>query len=460
MIARERVRRAALSGHALYRHALSEGPTNVLLRGAAVSFSIGVITRFVSFPVSIVLARSMGAQEFGVYTYVGAWASLLLLVGLLGFDSALKRFVSTYRATEAPQLLGGVLRRANEIVIPLSLLLGVGLIIFALSFHQQLNRSLLLTLIVAGIALPAEAMQKLQVSSLVALKRFASSQILLNLAPAVLIGIGVGVMYLLHREPVRSYEVYALSLLATVGLLVVGGILLRRALPEGVRSTAREYRTREWVRVSVPMLMVDGIRELMNRSDVLLIGLLLGTTPAGIYLIALNLARFTSYGLQATTTAALPLISELYALGKHEELQRMFTVACWAASLVSAAIAMAVLVIREPLLGLFGADFTAGTSVLTILIAGRALDAWTGPNGSLLNMTGHQDIYAVILAVTAVLNATLTYPAVLLWGMEGAAVTTGFSLAAKNLQVWIVVKRQMGMNASIFGPLPLRGLPS
>src|SRR5690606_29538809 len=123
------------------------------------------------------------------------------------------------------------------------------------------------------------------------------------------------------------------------------------------------------------------------------------------------------------------------------------SVACWAATLASGAIAIAVLVIREPLLGLFGGEFAEGATVMTILIAGRAVDAWTGPNGSLLNMTGHQDSYAVILGVVAALNAVVMYPAVLFWGIEGAGVVTGFSLALKNVLVWGVVKRRMGMNA-------------
>jgi len=404
-----------------------------------------------------VLARSMGADEFGVYSYVGTWGSLLILLGLLGFDSALKRFVAAYRATESMDLLGGVIRRAHELVVLSTVVLGAVLLIATLWFHDQLGRSLMLTLLVAAVALPFDAIQQLQTSALVSLKRFATSQTLANLVPPVLIGGGAGALYLARGTAVRSYEVYLLALLATLVLLVVGIVLLRRALPPTASLSSRTFRTREWLRVSLPMLMVDGIREVMNRSDVIVIGIVLGTTPAGIYLIAANLARFTSFGLQATTTASLPVISELYTLGKHEELQRVFAVACWASTLASGALTVVVFTLREPLLELFGAEFAAGAAVMTVLIVGRFLDSWTGPNGSLLNMTGHQDVYAVILGVTAGVNAVLTIPAVVVWGIEGAAAVTGMSLALKNVLVWIVVRRRMGINASIFGPLPLRG---
>jgi len=456
VIATDRVRRA-FNPRALYEYLTGAGAMNVLIRGAALSFLIGVATRFVSFPVNIVLARSMGAEEFGVYSYVGTWGFLLMLLGLLGFDSALKRFVAAYRATGSMDLLGGVIRRAHELVLISSIALGLLLMLTTLWFQDELGRSLTLTLLVAAIALPFDAVHQLQMAALVSLKRFATSQTLGYLVPPVLIGAAAGGLYLARGTVVRSYEVYALGLVATFVMLAVGAFLLKRALPEAVASSQRVFRTREWLRVSVPMLMVDGIRELMNRSDIILIGILMGTTPAGIYLIALNIARFTSYGLQATTTAALPVIAELHTLGKHEELQRVFSVACWASTLATGAVAVVVLVLREPLLQVFGAEFAAGATVLAILIVGRFLDSWTGPNGSLLNMTGHQDVYAVILGVTAGMNAVLTVPAILQWGIEGAAVVTGLSLAVKNVLVWVVVKRQMGINASIFGPLPLRG---
>ncbi|MEX2446313.1 MAG: oligosaccharide flippase family protein [Dehalococcoidia bacterium] len=457
MVAAARVRRA-VTGHALYRQVSGHGTISVLLRGAAVAFTIGVLTRFISFPVNVVLARAMGVAEFGIFGYVATWAYLLGLVALLGFDSALKRFVAVYHATGETGLLRGVLRRAYEVTLAAAVVVIAGLVVTILVFGDQMGRSLTLTLLVAAAALPLEVMHSLQTASLVAMKKVASSQTLSNLMPSVLVGLAAGVLYFARDEPVRAYEVYLLGALATGCLLLVGRRFVRSALPEAARAARPVYRTREWVRVSLPMLLVDGIREVMNRSDVILIGLLVGTTPAGIYIVALNLARFTSYGLQATTTASLPLIAELHATGNRRDLQRMFATACWAATATSTALAIAIVAARGPLLGLFGEEFAAGSTVMAILIGGRVLDAWSGPNGSLLNMTGNQDVYAAILGITAVVNVALTYPAVLQWGIEGAAVVTGLSLALKNVAVWVVVKRRMGLNASIFGGLPLRGV--
>lgn len=455
MLATERVRQA-VEEHPLYRHARTSSVMGVFLRGAITALSIGVLTRFISFPLNIILARAMGSAEFGVYSYVSNWAFLAGLVALVGFGSSVKRYVAAYAATDQLELLAGVLRRSREIALVASVAMGMGVLLAVLAFHDQMSRSLAFTFAVAGVGLPLTTLQALQVANLVALKRFAPSQVLQGLAPPILLGVAAGALWLIRGETIRSYEAYVMFVLAAGVLLLAGQYFIRGALPRSPRTAQREYRTREWLRVSLPMLLVDGIRELMNRSDIILIGLLLGTTEAGIYVIALNLARFTSFGLRAATTASLPLIAELHALGRRDELQRVFAAACWTATLSSAAIAAALVLLGGPLLGLFGPEFQAGATVMGILIVGRVADAMSGPNGSLLNMTGHQDGYAVILGVTAVANVALSYPAILAWGIEGAAVVTGASLVMKNVAVWVVVRRAMGLNASIFGPLPMR----
>ena len=102
------------------------------------------------------------------------------------------------------------------------------------------------------------------------------------------------------------------------------------------------------------------------------------------------------------------------------------------------------------LLGLYGRGFREGTTVLFILCAAQVVISFTGPVGSLLNMTGHERVNASILLVVVVANAILNFPAILLWGATGAAVVTGASLISRNFVVWLVVRRRVEINSSIF----------
>ena len=48
----------------------------------------------------LLIARIVGAETFGVYAYVLAWVTVLAYFSALGFDIALLRFVSAYRANQ------------------------------------------------------------------------------------------------------------------------------------------------------------------------------------------------------------------------------------------------------------------------------------------------------------------------------------------------------------------------
>ena len=86
-----------------------------------------------------------------------------------------------------------------------------------------------------------------------------------------------------------------------------------------------------------------------------------------------------------------------------------------------------------------------------MLGVGQVVNAAAGPVGYLLNMTGHQDENARILAWVVGLNLVLAAPAIYLWGALGAALATSLMTVAKNLWTWFAVRRHLGINSSVFG---------
>ena len=60
------------------------------------------------------IARLVDAETFGIYSYVLAWVTVLAYFSALGFDIALLRFVSAYRASQAWSLLRGVIRYSQQ----------------------------------------------------------------------------------------------------------------------------------------------------------------------------------------------------------------------------------------------------------------------------------------------------------------------------------------------------------
>src|SRR5215471_1648330 len=89
--------------------------------GAIGSFVLkGVLTSF-SFFSALLLTRSLGASEYGVYAYALAWVNFLCIPALLGLDRVLIRDVAAGQVESEWGLMRGLLRWSNAVVLGFSL---------------------------------------------------------------------------------------------------------------------------------------------------------------------------------------------------------------------------------------------------------------------------------------------------------------------------------------------------
>ena len=88
---------------------------------------------------------------------------------------------------------------------------------------------------------------------------------------------------------------------------------------------------------------------------------------------------------------------------------------------------------REPMLELFGPGFAAGYPLLFLLVLGVVARAAVGPCESLLTMSGHQNVCAMVYALTLVVNIGLSMVLIPHFGLWGAAIATALSMAFEVL---------------------------
>ncbi len=100
---------------------LLTGPLRVVLQGAAQVLAIRVLGAGLTYASMVLLARWLGAYDFGIYAYVLVIVMLLGLAFSFGFSSSGLRFVSSYLARKKLRRLSGFLRHTFTIVLLLSL---------------------------------------------------------------------------------------------------------------------------------------------------------------------------------------------------------------------------------------------------------------------------------------------------------------------------------------------------
>ncbi len=294
-----------------------------------------------------------------------------------------------------------------------------------------------------------------------------------------------GILYGMHREDVAGMAGSAAAVLTAVVsaiLAVVGygisgvffGLLLgnaymalrslgaaRRLVPRTtVRAalTSDDPRPRDLLGFTLMSMLYASLSMMLYRSGVVLVHHLTGdNTATGLFATALQMAEFVWVLVIAVEGVMLQSTARLWVEGRAAEIGVLVSRAVRSVSLVTGFLLTFVFVFAVDLLALyFGRPFVGAAPILRVLIPGVfsfSLGRLLGPvlhaRGGVLRLAG------VVGAATA-LNALLAFLLVPLWGIMGAAVSTGTAYALVVVP-YAVFLRGCGV-AAFHGFLPGRQL--
>jgi O-antigen/teichoic acid export membrane protein len=425
-----------------------------LAQAAAGSAALALSSKLLMLLTSVLLARWMGAADYGVYATAMALVLLLTVPTGLGLPTLVIRLLAAYRVHQQWGLMRGLLVRGNQAVLGASLVMALiaGAVIWRLGDWLGLAHTAVYILAMALI--PLTALGAMRSAALRGLHHVILGQLPENLVvPALFLALAAGWWLMLGGSAKLSPELAILArLLATAAAFGVGVVLLLRRIPAAVRRAAPEYQPHAWARAALPLLFIAGINIVNGQTDILMLAALRGSASAGVYQAAVRGAELVAFSLVIVNMAIQPSLARLHAAGDKARLQRLAT---WGArSATAAALPLAVVMIfwgRPIMAAVFGASFTRGAIALAILSAAQLVNAFTGPANSLLDMTGHQDDTLKAMAVGVFTNVALNALLIPSWDIAGAAVATGASLIVWNLLLVILVRRRLGLDATALG---------
>ena len=112
------------------------------------------------------------------------------------------------------------------------------------------------------------------------------------------------------------------SAVAAIGFgLVIQTVAIRRTLRD--RAVPAITRLREWLRLGGDLLGVKLFQLILNFSDILLVGILLGPVEAALYTAASRTAVLAGLFTQAVNLAVLPALARAHAIGDLSGLESM-----------------------------------------------------------------------------------------------------------------------------------------
>jgi O-antigen/teichoic acid export membrane protein len=201
----------------------------------------------------------------------------------------------------------------------------------------------------------------------------------------------------------------------------------------------------------LPIWLSGIIYAMIQQFDVVIIGSLLSKPEAGAYFAAQKTAMMLSLVLIAGGLVTAPTMAALYHAGKRAELQRL----CQKLALAIAATTIlgygVLVVIGSSLLQLFDPAFVSAYPILLIVGLGTVVDAISGPNSYLMQMTNYEKPYLKVMLSCYALVLVAQFILVPRYGSMGAALASAGGVIIWNVLSIALLRRHAGLDPSLLG---------
>ncbi len=399
------------------------------------------------FVIAVLLARLLGTDEYGRYAFTIACVSVLIIPASVGLNRFVVRGVAVYEAQRKWDLMKGLLVRASQIVLLVSTTIavagcGVALVWMGVPLRWSFC---------VGMALvPLTAVTLLRQAVMQALGRVVSGQLPEYAIRPILILLGIGALEMAGGNTLTATSALGVNVGGVAVACIVGGIVLRRALPTILTSVKPRYETREWIRAALPMMMISGIWLANNSLTTIVVGAFGGPGAAGVYSVVEKGGEIIVLVLVAANMPLAPAIARLYAHRDWKGLEHTTERVAQATLLTSIPIAAALIAFPHIFLGIFGPGFQEGATALRIIAVGQLVNAAAGPAGNVLVMTGHERsaVWGMIAGLLANIGlGILLVPAL---GVTGGAIGFATSLVLWNGILVVLARQRVGVNVTAF----------
>ena len=152
-----------------------------LLRGLSGVAGAKLINLALAFISSILLARSLGPEGYGAYAFNMSIVSSLALIAYLGIPAFLTREIAKYEQLNYWGLIRGLLRKSNQLVAGISILLMLIGALISLFLLTSSDLDVWYLLLISSPMLPMIAQINVRVAALRGLRRVVLGLVMVGL---------------------------------------------------------------------------------------------------------------------------------------------------------------------------------------------------------------------------------------------------------------------------------------
>jgi stage V sporulation protein B len=403
-----------------------------------ITFISSALGMLLSFPISMLLGRYLGASDLGLYRLAMAIFGIFELIISFGIPAAVINYVaqSYNNEEELGQIVSVSLITSIALGITSFLLVYLNANSFADLFHMP------------------------EISGLMKILAFAYPFSIVN---DMLFGLLNG-----QREMkksawasfVQSTSILIFTFLLVFKYGVVGAVagtvfssLLTTLLLISIKKIPK-VTTKNYFKNLFPIInfgskaLLSNIINIVNfQADILMIGYFMTKTDVGIYSVAIIFSRLIWIFPDSVQKITFPLISEYYSK-EQDELIKILIDRCMKYSAMFLMLFYSLFLFFGQLLVniIFGSGYESSVTPLNILIIGTLFFGITKSVGSIFASIGKINLVYKIPLISAVSNLILNAILIPIFGINGAAFSTTISFIISTILMLYFMKSLMNIH--------------
>lgn len=384
-----------------------------------------------SFGMNILIARAFGKHSaaFGEVTLVTQMAFVAGAATRFGMDMAAVRRVAIEVGKGEPGRSRAVVRIAASIALGVSLILAAAWFLAAPAIGRLVQIPVT-AVRAASFALIFVAIAQVYLGGSRGLKIMRHTLYAYWVGQSVSwIGLTLLMWAVFGRSVANTATAYALSWAVATGIAFVSWRSATSGFPH---MPAEPDETRSLLRYGAPRAPAALLSQALFYTDLFVLGYYVHDSRLSAYAAAIRVAQALVLFLTAVSYMFSPFVADLHQKGERDRLNDLFKqITRW--TLAGTIPLLLLLAIAPgPVLHLFGADYTAGTSWLRVLLIGQTVNVSVGAAGFILIMVGRTGWDLAVYAASFLLDLVVAIVLVPHIGPMGAAIAQASALIVSN----------------------------
>lgn len=202
------------------------------------------------------------------------------------------------------------------------------------------------------------------------------------------------------------------------------------------------------LKLAIPFFFITVQAQLSPLLNPLILGVYGTTAEVGIFNVAFKIA-----GLLALPLMVVNMATAAFYAGSDQHSEAIQKTAIASTKLIfwtSLPMLIVCLTVPEYLLQLFGSTFDSGALAMIMIAIAQFINAITGSVGVVMQMTGHEKPWGIILFCTILINLLLLLYLVPIYGLNGAAFSMMISIILNNIAGAVYLKIKVNIRTYYF----------